>query len=277
MQPGADAVQPVSGAIPRYKWVEAFRTQTRVIGAVILRDMRTRFGRTYLAYMIAILWPLSHLMALLGIYTVTVKLAPVGSNLTVFIASGILPYILCIYPSRQLMFALLQNQPLLNFPIVKTTDLMFARAILEVINAGIVVAFFALLLYIMDIDFMPLDPFVAIAAICASVALGVGMGLANIIGFALFKTGWNLASVVMMIIMYSTSGTLWLPSSMSETARDILWWNPLLHCVEWLRSAYYDGYGENMLSKTYVISVAVLNIFLGILGDRVLRGRLQQP
>jgi capsular polysaccharide transport system permease protein len=258
------------------KWMEALRIQVRVIGAIMLRDMRTRFGRTHLAYMIAILWPLSHLLALLTVYSITIKLAPIGSNVTVFVGSGLLPYILIIYPSRQIMLAVAVNLPLLHFPIVKTTDLIISRVLLEIVNTSVVVAAFIAILYAIGIDFMPLDPFEALMAICASVCLGVGFGICNVIGWAFLKQGWNIMSVIGTIIMYVTAGVLWLPSALSPTMREILWYNPMLHCVEWLRSAYYEGYGEDMLTKSYVVGMGLTCIFLGFLGDRVLRGRLQQ-
>src|SRR5262245_51841833 len=115
--------------------VEAFRIQKRVVGALILRDMRTRFGRTFFGYLVIVGWPFSHLLLLMGVYLVTRRVAPIGTNTTIFLATGVLPYILFFYPGRFIMFSLVQNHPLLYFPIVKPVDVVLARGILEILTA----------------------------------------------------------------------------------------------------------------------------------------------
>jgi capsular polysaccharide transport system permease protein len=57
-------------------------------------------------------------------------------------------------------------------------------------------------------------------------------------------------------------------------ARDILAYNPLLQVIEWMRSAYYEGYGDLVLDRTYVLSVAAITLFLGLLLERAMRGHL---
>jgi capsular polysaccharide transport system permease protein len=60
---------------------------------------------------------------------------------------------------------------------------------------------------------------------------------------------------------------------MPETIRDYLDYNPLLHLVEWLRSAYYSSYDEALVDKTLVLGVAASLLALGLAGERFLRGR----
>lgn len=53
----------------------------------------------------------------------------------------------------------------------------------------------------------------------------------------------------------------------------MLIYNPLFHCVEWMRSAYY-GIDSFYLDKFYVIGTATLFLCIGLLGERLLRGRI---
>ena len=251
----------------------ALSVQIRIIGSVIVRDMRTRFGRTHLGYLIAVMWPLSHLLFMLAGFTLAQRVAPIGTNATIFIATGMLPYILCLYPARMMTYAIEHNRPLLYFPIVKTTDLIIARAILETLTAFAVASLFCFFLFLIDIDIRPNDYGEALTAILGAVYLGIGMGFLNVILFALFRMASVLFFLILMLILYATSGVFTVPSQFSEETRQILWFNPVLHCVEWLRSAYYEGYGQNMVSKSYVVAVGSVCLFLGISGDKLLRGR----
>ncbi len=44
--------------------------------------------------------------------------------------------------------------------------------------------------------------------------------------------------------------------------------------VEWMRSAYYDGYGAIVLDKTYLIAFALVTLFFGLALERLVRGKL---
>jgi len=252
---------------------DALAVQGRVIGALLLRDMRTRFGRTFMGYVIIVAWPLSHLLLLMGVYLLTRRVAPLGTSVPVFLATGVLPYILCLYPGRMTMLCLVQNQPLLHFPIVKTTDVILARGILEILTACWVTVIFALLLYLTGVEIWPIHYQKAIFAIIATMYLGFGIGFFGAIMYKLVRA-WLAIQIGLLITMYITSGVFFIPTSLHEDIQFYLWFNPLLHSVEWLRSAYYDGYGYGMLNQEYLIGFATILIFIGMLIDRFIRGRL---
>jgi capsular polysaccharide transport system permease protein len=41
-----------------------------------------------------------------------------------------------------------------------------------------------------------------------------------------------------------------------------------------MRSAYYEGYGAAMLDKTYLISFSIVVLFLGLVMERLMRGKI---
>ena len=235
--------------------------------------MKTRFGRSHLGYLIAIAWPLSHIFGIMVAQYVTGRVVPIGTDLTVFSATGVLPYILCIYPARMMITAVEMNKPLLLFSIVKVIDMIFARAILEILSAFFVCGVFFFVLYSADVDLQPIDMAEAIEAILVSIYLGVSIGVLNVTLFMVFRFAWMMAFILFSILAYSTSGAFILSSSLPERARDVLWFNPIFQCVEWLRLAYYDGYSSSTLSRLYVISFATVCLLLGLAGERLFRGR----
>ena len=251
----------------------AARVQAQIIGAVILRDMRTRFGRSHLSFALALCWPLMHMMVIYFGYVLVSKVVPVGGSPGVFISTGSLPYILVLYPARMMSLAVLLNRQTLMFPIVKTTDLIIARGIVEFFSAFMVIILYATILTALEVDIVPQDWSLVASAILACIYLGIGLGVLNVIIISLVKL-WLFAFIGIMALLFVTAGVSTLQIGFSEQAKAILWYNPLVHAIVWLRTAYYGDYSDFELSKTYIISVATVSMFLGIIGDRVLRGRV---
>ena len=276
---GSPTTELTTGRRPARSVLAAFRDaqhrQGYVIKALVLRDMRSRFGRNYLGYLIAILWPLSHLAFISLLYSAANRIAPTGGDPMVFVSTGVMPYILCLYPSRLMTFAIFSNKNLLQFPIVKSLDLVLARGILEVLTAFCVVAAYAACLLAMGVDIQPLSDSDAVLAICATVYFSLACGLLNAIVFMLWPS-WQIAYIIIIIIMYGTAGTFIQASVFPENVRDYIWYNPLLHCVEWLRLGYYEDSGESMLSRTYLITVSTIILVIGLALERAVRGKFLQ-
>jgi capsular polysaccharide transport system permease protein len=249
------------------------RTQSRVIFALMLRDIRTRFFGHGLGYLIMIAWPLSHIAILLSIFSLTQRTTPYGDNMVVFFATGVVPFIIFSYMSRFIMYSLVLNAPLLAFPAVKVLDILLARALLELLASALMTAIFIAILWLCNIDFWPRDPLEALYALGACALLGFGFGIINGV-IAMAMRGWMMAYGLAIIVFYITSGILFVPDRLPTVAAELLAYNPVLQCIEWLRSAYYDDYGSFLMDKSYAIGCAVVATFSGLLLERLVRGRL---
>jgi capsular polysaccharide transport system permease protein len=253
----------------------ALRVQLRVIYALILRDTRTRFGRTFGGWVIMVVWPLTHGLLLMSGYYILHRVAPVGTDVSVFVGTGVLPYIICLYPARMMMMSLAQNQPLLNFPIVKSADIIIARGALEIINSLWVISLLCVIMYIAGIDFMPQRPEEAMLAILATIYFGFAIGFISAVFYKLARA-WLGIQIGLFALMYISSGAFFVPAVLPPVVRDIIWYNPLFHAVEWLRSAYYEGYGNGMLNREYLLGCATMILFIGMLAERGVRGKLME-
>jgi capsular polysaccharide transport system permease protein len=253
--------------------IQSLRLRWAVIYALMLRDMRTRFGRSYLGYLIAIAWPLTHLGAIVVIMSYVNRVLPMGGDPTVFIATGVTPYVLCLYPSRLMGYAIELNKPLFLFPAVRALDLIVSKAIIEFLTAFVVVSLFALGAYMAGVDLTPIDLETAATAILATVYFAISVGFLNTMISSILKF-WHTIFILVMLFLYLSAGIFTLPTSMPQSVQNMLWYNPLFQCVEWLRSAYYEGYGDGMLSKSYLLWVATVCLCVGLLGERFIRGKL---
>ncbi|AZG78080.1 ABC transporter permease [Methylocystis rosea] len=245
----------------------------QIMGAVLIQDMRSRFGHNHIGYLIAIAWPLSHIGVITLAYLLRVNIAPVGDSPTMFVGTGIVPYILCLYPARLLAMAIPQNRQLLNIPVIQPLHLIFCRCILETLNAIIVLALFMFVVNLLDVDILPADSLEATKAIGAAVFLGIGLGFFNVVMCALLGHFFLVFFIFIMIGLYVLSGIYLPPTAMPESVREYMAYNPLLQLVEWLRSAYYTSYDAELINKSLILWVGGISLTLGLIGERFLRGK----
>lgn len=257
----------------RISFSEALRSKRNVMTAVILRDMRTRFFNHGLGFLIVSLWPLAHMLILLMIYSLTGRRTPFGDSLYVFFATGLIPTLAFMYVSRFMSLSLILNRPMLTFPAVTVVDVMLARAFLEVVAAFITLVFVMTIIYAIGDNPFPWDLSEAVKAYLSALLLAVGVGvLAGVI--VMFSPFFATIYALMMILVYLGSGTLFVISSLPDVISTPLSYNPVVHAVEWMRVAYYPTYSTKILDKEYLIGFGMTSLFLGLLLERVLRGRM---
>jgi capsular polysaccharide transport system permease protein len=248
-------------------------TQLRVLHALMLRGIRSRFFGNGLGFLIASVgWPLGHMVLLVIIYSVTGRTVPIGDSAPLFFATGLAPVMAFNYISRWTMLGIMLDRSLLAYPIVKILDLLFARVLVEVLGAFLTVVSLILILLAIHADPMPRNFVQASYAYGAALLLGAGMGVLNgVIGMA-FRA-WFTGYTIVIIVVYMSSGILFIPDALPELPRYLLSFSPVVQAVEWMRSAYYPGYGSLILDKGYLLAWGIGTIFLGLLLERFVRGQ----
>lgn len=249
--------------------------QRRVLVALLLRDIKTRFFGSEFGFLISIAWPLSHILILLLLNTAIGRAVPYGESAALWFATGIVPFFSFSYMARFTMIGVVHNRPLLGFPIVKITDILFARAIAEILSAGVVILSLIAIFWSNGIEFIPIRPTTAFFAIGASMLLGLGVGFVNGVIAAAFPI-WTTGYALLTIILWITSGVFFVAHALPQKLRDLIWLLPTVHTIEWMRSAYYEGYGDTFLDRRYLIGCALANLCAGLLLERLIRGRLLQ-
>ena len=253
--------------------MQAARATARAIGAVMLRDLRTRFFNHGLGYLLAIAWPLGHILILIGFYAVLGREAPYGASISVFFGTALVPFMTWNYMSRFIMLSLVMNRALLAFPAVKILDILYGRALLELLASCATLGLALLAAAIAGLDARPADLVGAAQAMAAALALGLGCGMLSAI-VAMVLPGWVTIYTLLVIAAYIVSGVLFVPTALPEALGDALAWVPTVHLTEWMRVAFYDGYPDRLLDRGYVLAWAGGTLFLGLALERLMRGRL---
>lgn len=244
----------------------------RVLLALILRDIRTRWGSSP-AYVITFLFPLVHILVLVGLWVAIGRVSPYGESNILWFSVSMIPFIAFSYVSRFLIVHVIHNKPVLSFPIFKITDILFSGFVLEILNIFVVIFVVCGALWLLDVEFWPYDIRQAVLAIAAAIFLGLGAGIFNALIGVIFPM-WVTGYFLLIIVIWMTSGVLFVPSAMPEQIIQLLYYQPVVHLVEWMREAYYPGYSSAVLDKTFVVGYAMSLVGAGLAIERFARGRI---
>jgi capsular polysaccharide transport system permease protein len=251
----------------------ALKRQWRVFHAIMLRNIRTKFFGNGLGYLVGIAWPLTHILIIVEIFSLSGRTAPYGDSTTLFVATGVVPFMTFSYLARFMMLAAVKAKPLLQFPEVKILDLLFATAILEILAAACVTLTLFALAWFFGVDAMPRDIVGVSYAYGAAILLGVGFGLLNSV-IALAYHPWLVGYIAINILFYMSAGIFFVPDNLPDVVRYWISFLPVVQVIEWTRSAYYEGYGGLILDRAYVLAFGVVSMFIGLILERALRGHL---
>jgi hypothetical protein len=144
--------------------------------------------------------------------------------------------------------AITANRALLAYPPVKPVDIILARILLEIMVFFIVwVIFFTLLAATSQQKvIVHADRFAE--AVAALILLSTSVGMFNAVMAAL-SPAWERVWPFVRLPLLFFSGIFYVPILTPPWMQSVLYWNPLLHCVEWLRTATYLTY-DPLLDKS---------------------------
>ena len=249
----------------------AMRIQGMVLWAILLREVRTRFGRNRLGYLWALLGPLANVVILMLIFEVLGRLAPRGLDFALFLSTGIVPWFMFQNTVNRAMKAIEGNRGLLVYPRVKPLDLVIARSLLEVATYAVIfVMLLALLAARGSEAVVPDRPLEAVAVFLAVALLSAGLGaLAAAFQSILAST----EQIVQLSIrpFYFLSGIFFSAEIVPEPYRSWLLYNPLLQANELMRAAFFRSYDGRYADPEYLLAWVVGAVFLGLVGQRAFR------
>lgn len=246
------------------------RSQTEaylhVLQALMLRDMRTRFGGSHWGYAMIVLWPVAHVFMLVGIFVFRSVPAPIGDSRALFFATGAVPVLVMQYIAREVMKAVMQNRPLTYYPQVKLFDVIFSRIIVEIVSGFLALIVIFVILFAIGVNPIPSDPFTAMCGYIVSILLGIGIGTINVSLVAFFP-GWILGFVLFMIVIYTTSGVMFLVNYLPAQIYDVLKYNPAVQIIEWVRLGYYPDLPVTV-DYAYTLLFAGTCLVIGLLLEK---------
>lgn len=243
---------------------ESFQIQKRVIGALLLREMITRYGRNNLGFLWLFVEPLLVTMVFAVLWKFIRGHQISDINIVAFMITGYPMLMLWRKTSSKTMGAVSANSGLLYHRNVRVIDLLLSRMILEIASITVAqIAILALFIFIGWID-MPADIFYMLIAwiLMSFFAFGLGFLLYAIsCKSEVFSKVWNAMGIVFMM----ASGTFYFVSALPQQAQEILLWIPVIHGTEMFRHGYFGATVVTMENPWYLILWDIILLLVGLL------------
>lgn len=240
---------------------QSWAIERRVIWALLLREILTRYGRHNIGFLWLIAEPMIFTLAVTALWTAT--RAVHGSDLPIvaFAITGYSTVLLWRNMPGRCIDAVGPNLALLYHRNVKVIDIFLSRLLLE--GAGATISFVTLVLFFMFLG--QLEPPEDVLHVAAGWLMTAWFGAS----LAMFLGAWSERSETvgklwhpMSYILFPLSGAAFLVDALPPAARDLVLLLPMVHGLEYLREGYF---GSQIRAHYDMGYMALCNIALTVL------------
>ena len=236
----------------------------RVVGALLLREMSTTYGRSPGGYIWAILQPVAMIVILTLAFSLVLRAPSLGTSFVLFYATGFLPLRMFQDVSAATGAAIQFNRAMLAYPRVTFADSLIARSLLAVLTQVMVIAVVMAGIFAFEdirviLDFRPV-----VLALSSAVLMAVGIGTLNsylTLAFPVWKTIWGVLTRPLLFV----SGVFYIYEDLPRVIQDILWWNPLIHVTGLMRTGFYTTYEASYVSAPFQVLCGMVPMAFGML------------
>jgi len=242
----------------------------RVISALMIREMITRYGRSWGGYLWAVAEPIGMIALLTLAFSQFLRTPPLGTSFVIFYTSGFLSFYFFQSVSQNVSIAVTVNRALMRFPAVSPLDAVLARAILQLMTMVVVTVVILVAVSLIIDQRLTLDPTSYMISCLVSAILGLGIGTLNVVLFAFipfYRNVWAIVSRPLFLV----SGIFYTVESMPDLVQTLLILNPLVHVTGLAHIAFYPTYDGAFVNIAYPLGLGVGTFLLG--GALILRHR----
>lgn len=242
---------------------QSLSIQKRVIHALLMREIITRYGRHNIGFLWLFAEPMIFTLGVAALWTAAKAVH--GQNLSIigFAITGYSSVLLWRNCANRCAKAVESNLALLFHRNVKIIDLMISRLLLEIAGATIslvVLSIFFIAVGAMD---MPSDMFLVSVAwilLCwFGIALGIVIGVISEIS-EVFDRLWHAITY----IIFPLSGAAFLVDWFPPHIQQILLLVPMVHGTEMIRHGFYGSLITTHENPAYLITVNLVLTFIGL-------------
>ncbi|MEO1491829.1 MAG: ABC transporter permease [Pseudomonadota bacterium] len=245
----------------------------RVLFAMILREMNSRYGRSVGGYLWAVVEPISFILLFSIVFSVITRDPALGRSFPLFFATGVITFMMYRDIGGLVGGSFLRNKPLFTYPKITLLDAVLAGFLLQALTFIAVATMVFIGIYAIE-DIRPhINPAPVLAAVSIAALIGLGVGMINCVLFPMFPT-WQRIFEVISRPLFLISGVFYTPEMIPPDVRDVLLFNPLVHVIGLMRTGFYPTYHADYISFPYLIGAPLLLITVGILLLRRYQGYL---
>jgi capsular polysaccharide transport system permease protein len=248
--------------------------ELQVVYALILRETRTRFGTHRLGYVWALAEPIIFIATFATMYLVVGRLVPMGLDTISFLTTGFIPFGLFRESAQRSLNAIGANRGLLFYPHVRPLDLVLSRIILEFATQVVVFVIIMTALCLYQWNFPNVDLLKVLVGFLLAFGLGASLGLV-FCGLTVFSPTVERLLGPALRPLFWASGLFYAPSSLPESVRTLLLYNPMVHAIEFVRDGWFEQYHPAEVTIEYPLTWIGVLLLVGLSLERVARRRIQ--
>lgn len=236
--------------------------QGRVIYALLMREIITRYGRNNIGFLWLFVEPLM-MTLLITLFWKFIRANQVSTlNIVAFAITGYPLMMMWRNASGRAIGAVSANLSLLYHRNVRPLDTIFARMLLEIAGATTAQIFIMLVFIAIDWMSVPQDALYMVMAWLLMAIFAVGLGLiicAIAQKYDAFGKIWGTLSFVFMPL----SGAFFLLHTFPQQVRDTLQWVPMISGTEMFRHGYF---GDSVTTYENVGFLVVCDLAMLLVG-----------
>jgi len=244
------------------QFVTGLKIQGRVLGALIMREVLTRYGRENIGFLWLIVEPMLLTCGVMIMWSL-LKHESHGLIIVAFVLSGYMPLTLWRHVTSHSVSCLRQNLPLMYHRQIRLHDALIARALMEIggITAALVVTY--IIVRLMGI----IDPYrdlgLALAGWLFMAWFAFGVGLL----FAAASERFEFVEKLIQPIQYLTlpiSGMFFMVAWLPSEAQKLALYIPLVHCFELFRAGIFGDTLKTYYDMGYLFKSCLFTTVAGL-------------
>ncbi len=250
--------------------VDSINIRGRVIRALILREVATRYGNSQLGFFWALFEPTAFILVFILIFGFIGRSSPLPGDLYTFFLSGMLPFLFFRSISNRVGNSESANKALLTYPQVTTLDIKIARFIIEFLVTIFVSALTYFAMVRLKLILVPIDEPLNLILCFTSVAIfsfAFGLVIAAIIAY--WPNFQNLFQAIFARPLFLLSGIFFIPEQLPHPYSDWIAMNPLAQFIAWARSAIYPNFDSVYGFNWQLIFITFTFLAVGLALERI--------
>lgn len=250
----------------------ALKVQKRVIWALLMREMITRYGREGLGVLWFFVEPLMFIVGVSVLWSMGGQREMSTGNIAEFALVSYSTILLWRNATNRMSKSIEVNKPLLHHRPIRAMDFYYSRLILELASVTASTFVLYLIFYFLGIAHLPQEPL--------SMILGWLMIAWFTFGFAItigalseISETIDKISHVLLYFMLPVCGAFIPTYLIPEPAKTYVLYFPLVNCVEYFRYGYYGAYMKSYFDIKYTI---IANLCLTLVALLLLKSAIRK-
>lgn len=245
----------------------AWAIHRRVIGALLVRELLTRYGRNNIGFLWLFVEPAGFVLIVTIIWSAIKNVHGSDLPIVAFALTGYTSLLTWRNTAVRCIGAVKSNKALLFHRQVTILDIFTARILLELIAISTVLVGLTLGFYAFGWLELPEDALHVVGgwALLAWFAAGLGLTIGGLAAkFEVIGRFWHPFSYILM----SMSGVAFIVDALPPGTREHALWMPMLNAVEYLREGWF---GSAMHAHYDLAYLAGFNVALTLVGLTLVR------